>query len=185
MDLIIYLECEELPSGNDLMYFASRVVDKIGNDYTIIYTDFINSVGPIMSELSALDVDSVAYYGEMNVKSRSKSYHKWKSGEVNVMVATSAFGMGIDKSDIKHIVRLGVPENMCSWAQELGMAGRGGENGTATIYYSTSDIDHAGTWIRDHVHNFDYCNKIFKEFSNAWQYVMSHLSGEYRRKVFF
>ena len=108
----IYLECEELPSGNDLMYFASRVVDKIGNDCTIIYTDFINSVGPIMSELSALDVDSVAYYGEMDVKSRSESYHKWKSGEVNVMVATSAFGMGIDKSDIKHIVRLGVPENV-------------------------------------------------------------------------
>ena len=181
----IYLECEELPSGNDVMYFASRVVDKIGNDCTIIYTDFINSVGPIMSELSALDVDSVAYYGEMDVKSRSESYHKWKSGEVNVMVATSPFGMGIDKSDIKHIVRLGVPENMCSWAQEVGRAGKGGENATATIYYSTSDIDHAGTWIRDHVHNFDYCNRIFKEFGNAWQYVMSHLSGECRRKVFF
>ena len=62
-----------------------------------------------MSELSALNVDSVAYYGEMDVKSRSESYHKWKNGEVN---ATSAFGMGIDKSDIKHIIRLGVPENV-------------------------------------------------------------------------
>ena len=92
-------------------YFASRVVEKIGND---CYTDFINSVGPIMSELSALNVDLVAYYGEMDVKSRSESYHKWKNGEVNVMVATSVFGMGIDKSDIKHIIRLGVPENMCS-----------------------------------------------------------------------
>ena len=149
------------------MYFASRVVDKIGNDCTIIYTVFINSVGPIMSELSGLDVDSVAYYGEMDVKSRSESYHKWKSREVNLMVATSVFGMGIDKSDIKHIVRLGVPENMCSWTQELGRARRGGENATATIYYSTSDIDHAGIWIRDHVHNFDYCNRTFKEFGNV------------------
>lgn len=115
-----------------------------------------------MSELSTLNVDSVAYYGEMDVKSRSESYHKWKDGEVKVMVTTSAFGMGIDKSDIKHIVRLGVPENMCSWAQELGRAGRGSENVTATIFYSTSDIDHAGTWIRDHVHNFDYCSRILK-----------------------
>jgi superfamily II DNA helicase RecQ len=63
----IFLECEELSNGNDLAYFASRVVDKIGNDCTIIYTDFINSVGPIMSELSAFDVDSVAYYGEMDI----------------------------------------------------------------------------------------------------------------------
>ena len=108
----IYLECEELPNGNNLTNFASKIVDKIGNDCTIIYTDFINSVGPIMSELSAFNVDSVAYYGEMDVKSRNESYHKWKDGEVNVMVATSAFGMGIDKSDIKHIIRLGVPENV-------------------------------------------------------------------------
>ena len=42
-------------------YFASRVVDKIGNDCTLIYTDFINSVGHIMSEFSAFNVDSVAY----------------------------------------------------------------------------------------------------------------------------
>jgi superfamily II DNA helicase RecQ len=118
------------------------------------------------------------------IKSRNESYHRWKNGEINVMVATSAFGMGIDKSDIKHIVRLGVPENMCSWAQELGRAGRGGDNATATIFYSTSDIDHAGTWIRDHVHNFDYCNSILKEFGNAWKYVTSHLSGECRRKIF-
>lgn len=180
----IYLECEELQNGKDLAYFASRVVEKIGNECSIIYTDFINSVGPIMSELCALNVDSVAYYGEMDVKSRNESYHRWKNGEVNVMVATSAFGMGIDKSDIKHIVRLGVPENMCSWAQELGRAGRGGGNATATIYYSASDIDHAGTWIRNQIHNVDYCSRILKEFGSAWQYVMSHLSGECRRKVF-
>ena len=49
----------------------------------------------------------------------------------------------------------------------MGRAGRGGDNATATIFYSTSDIDHAGTWIRDHVHNFDYCNRILKEFGNA------------------
>ena len=50
----IYLECEELANGNDLAYFASRVIDKICNDCTIIYTDFINSVGPIMSVNSLL-----------------------------------------------------------------------------------------------------------------------------------
>ena len=144
----IYLECEDLPNGHKLTNLASKIVYKIGNDCTIIYTDFINGVGSIMNELSAFNVDSFTYYGEMDVKSRNESYHKWKDREVNVMVATSAFGMGIDKSDIKYIIRLGVPENMCSWAQELGQAGRGGENATTTIYYSASDIDHAGMWIR-------------------------------------
>ena len=48
----IYLECEEVPNENDITYFASRVVNKIGSDCTIIYTDFINSVGTIMSALA-------------------------------------------------------------------------------------------------------------------------------------
>ena len=160
-----------------MAYFASRVVDKIGNDCTIIYTDFINSVGPIMSELSAFDVDLVAYYGEMDVKSRNESYHRWKSGEINVMVATSAFGMGIDKSNIKQV------RSSRKYVQLGTRIGQGWKRRRQCycnhFFYSTSDIDHAGTWIRDHVHNFDYCNRILKEFGNAWKYVMSHLSGEY------
>ena len=110
------MECEELPSkgkGHDFPFFAARVAEKIENRCTIIYRDFINSVGPIVSALSELGIESVAYYGEMDTKSRNESYSNWKTGKVSVMVATSAFGMGIDKPDIQHIIRLGVPENIC------------------------------------------------------------------------
>ena len=105
----------------------------------------------------ATKIDSVAYYGEMDAKSRNESYTNWKTGKVSVMVATCAFGMGIDKPDIQHIIRLGVPENICSWAQELGRAGRDGRSATATIFYSMSDIDHGGAWVREHIHNSVYC----------------------------
>ena len=73
----------------------------------------------------------------MDVKSRNESYMRWRSGEVKVMVATSAFGMGINKFDIRHIIRFGVPENLCSWAQELGHAGRDGLPAKATIFMQT------------------------------------------------
>ena len=73
------------------------------------------------------------------------------------MVATSAFAMGIDKPDIQHIIRLGVPENICSWAQELGRAARNGQSAVATVFYSMSDVDHGGAWVREHVHNSSYC----------------------------
>ena len=182
----IYLECEELPlksKGHDFSFFAARVAEKIENRCTIIYTDFINSVGPIVSELSELGIESVAYYGEMDTKSRNESYTNWKTGKVSVMVATSAFGMGIDKPDIDHIIRLGVPENICSWAQELGRAGRDGRSAVATIFYSMSDIDHGGAWVREHIHNSSYCQRILKEFSNSWRYTMSDLVGKCRRQV--
>ena len=61
------------------------------HDCTIVYTDFIDSVGPVMNELSCHGIDSVAYCGEMDVKSRNESYRKWHNGEARVMVATSAF----------------------------------------------------------------------------------------------
>ena len=70
----------------------------------------------------------------MDVKSRDESYWKWRTGEVDIIVATSAFGMGVDKCDTKHIVRYGVPDNICNWAQGLGRAGRNGERARATIF---------------------------------------------------
>ena len=92
-------------------------------------------------------MESVAYYGEMDIKSRNESYMRWRNGEVNVIVATSAFGMGINKPDIRHVIRFGVPENLCSWAQQLGRAGRDGHPAKATIFYADSHIEHAGAWI--------------------------------------
>ena len=106
----ISLACEVIPSSihrKDFSYFASRVSDILSDsECAIIYTDFIDDVGPIMSKLSEERIESVAYYGEMDVKSRNESYMRWRSGEVKVMVATSAFGMGINKLDIRHIIRL-------------------------------------------------------------------------------
>ena len=109
----------------------------------------------------------------MDVKSRDESYWKWRTGEVDIIVATSEFGMGVDKCDIKHIVRYGVPDNICNWAQELGRAGRNGERARATIFYCLSNTDHAGAWVRDHIHNPQHVTRVLNEFSSCWQYVVS------------
>ena len=109
----------------------------------------------------------------MDVKSRNESYTKWKSGQVSVMVATLASGLGINKPDTKHIVRYGVPENICSWAQELGRGGWSGEPATATIYFTHSDSDHATAWVHSKVWKQEHCLQILEEFSSSWRYVLS------------
>ena len=85
----------------------------------------------------------MGYHGEIDTYSRHESYLQWKSGEAQAIVATKVFGMGINKSDIRHVIRNGIPENMLSWAQELGRCGRDGKNATATIFYRKSDLSHA------------------------------------------
>ena len=148
-------------------HFAARVSEILDGSSAIIYTDFIDDIGPIVSELSEYDIDCVAYHGEMDIQSRHTSYSKWRSGETKVMVATSAFGMGIDKPDIRNIIRYGVPENICSWAQELGRAGRDGKPSKATVFYSMSDSEHAGAWVKGNINNFEACSRILNDFSIA------------------
>ena len=143
----VFLQCEELCNDDDFTIFAKKVSETIKDQCCIIYTDFINSIGPIMSKLQDNGIDSLPYYGEMDSKSRYSNYMKWKNDEIKIIVATSAFGMGIDKEDIRHIVRYGVPESLTSWAQELGRAGRDGHPATASIYYSMDNTNHAMAWI--------------------------------------
>ena len=136
-----------------------------------------------MSKLQDNGIDSLPYYGEMHAKSRYSNYMKWKNDEIKIIVATSAFEMGIDKNDIRHIVRYGVPESLTSWVQELGRAGRNGHPATATIYYSMDNTNHAMAWIRDRVGNADYCKQLLEGFSNSWKYVMAELAGKCWRKI--
>ena len=182
----ITLKVEELQqdkSKPQALQFASRAAEIVRSEPSIIYTDFIADIGPIVSGLQEVGVEAVGYHGEMDIPSRRDSYLRWKSGEVNTIVATKAFGMGIDHANIRHVVRNGVPESMLSWAQELGRAGRDGYQACATILYRKSDISHANSWILNNLSDHERCRKILEGFSESWRYINAHLSGTCRRKL--
>ncbi len=165
------------------MQFAKEAAEIVGSSSSIVYTDFIADIGPIVSGLAEFGVEAVGYHGEMDTTARHESYLKWKSGQVQIIVATRAFGMGIDKPDIQHVIRNGVPESMLSWAQELGRAGRDGNQASATILYRKADISHANPWVMHNVANRDLCKRILAGFSNSWKYVQSDLAGICKRRV--
>lgn len=182
----IFLNVEELISDKSMppaVQFAHRAANIIGSSSAIIYTDFISDVGPKVSALADLGVDTVGYHGELDTPSRHESYMKWKSDDVKMIVATKAFGMGINKPDIRHIVRNGVPENILSWVQEMGRAGRDSEQSSATILYRKGDISHANTWILNNLSNKDRCDRILSGFADSWRYVYGHLAGLCRRRI--
>ena len=90
----VTLNVEEITSDKSLSYseqFALRVAEIIGSSLSIVYTDFIADIGPIVSRLAEVGVEAVGYEGEMDPASRHESYLKWTSGQVQVIVATKAF----------------------------------------------------------------------------------------------
>ena len=116
----VFLQYEELCNDDDFTIFAKVVSEtSYKNQCCLIYTKFINNIGPIMSKLQDNGIDLQPYYGEIDTKSRYSNYIKWKNDEIKIIVATSAFGMDINKQDIHHIVRYAVPESLTSWDQEL------------------------------------------------------------------
>ena len=182
----VTLNVEELKEDKSLNHaeqFAKRASEICGSSSSIVYTDFIADIGPIVSALQQVGVEAVGYHGEMDAPSRQESYLKWKSGQVQTIVATKAFGMGIDKPDIRHVIRSGVPESILSWAQELGRAGRDGQQACATILYRRSDISHANAWILNNLSNKERCRCILSNFSESWRFVNANLAGMCRRKL--
>ena len=65
--------------------------------------NFIQDVGPILSAIRDLDISAVGYYGEMENRLKSEADLIWKNGQVQTIVTTKAFGMGIDRANIHHI----------------------------------------------------------------------------------
>ena len=181
----VTLNVEELPMKRGVdatMQFAARAAEIAGTAPAIIYTDFISDIGPIISGLLEIGKDAVGYHGEMDPSERHEAYSKWSSGTVNIIVATKAFGMGIDKPDIRNVIRNGVPESILSWTQELGRAGRDGNQACATILYHKSDVSHANPWVLNNIGCKERCSEILSAFSNSWKYVQAHLSGVCRRR---
>lgn len=137
----ITLNVEELiheKGMNDTMQFSTRAAEIAGTSPTIIYTDFISDIGPILSSLHEIGTDAVGYHGEMDPSERLESYTKWNSDQVNIIVATKAFGLGIDKPDIRNVIRNGVPESILSWTLELVET----ESKLVLLFYTADQMFH-------------------------------------------
>lgn len=117
----------------DYSGFATKVSKIISKDSAIVYTDFIADIAPITQALAKVGITFAHYHGELDARAKLASYRQWSNGEVQVMVATKAFGMGINSGDVIHVIRNGVPPNINTWMQELGRAGRRGQAATAII----------------------------------------------------
>ena len=106
----------------------------------IVYVSTHKHAESIAAELQQRGVDAVCYHGGMKSKDRAAIQDRFMKDEVPVIVATNAFGMGIDKPNIRFVYHADVSESLDSYYQEIGRAGRDGKPAEAVLFFRSGDI---------------------------------------------
>ncbi|MDF2829048.1 MAG: ATP-dependent helicase, RecQ family [Mycobacterium sp.] len=102
-------------------------------------------------ELRERGVDAVAYHAGLRSAERDDVHRRFHDDEVSVVVATSAFGMGIDKPNVRFVVHASVPDSVDSYYQQIGRAGRDGEPADAVLFYRQEDLGLGRFFATTHV----------------------------------
>lgn len=106
----------------------------------IVYAATRRDAEAYAAELAELNLSAAAYHAGLRAGERSAVHDRFTAGELDVVVATSAFGMGIDKADVRFVLHASVPGSLDAYYQEIGRAGRDGEPARAVLAYRSQDL---------------------------------------------
>ena len=133
----------------NLSYIVRGCEDKLGQMLNIctkvagtgiVYVRSRKKTEELAAFLTANNISASFYHAGLGQDSRTDRQTKWKSGQIRVMVCTNAFGMGIDKPDVRFVIHFDVPDSPEAYFQEAGRGGRDGKRSYAVMLWNSSDI---------------------------------------------
>ncbi|KAJ0979160.1 hypothetical protein J5N97_014634 [Dioscorea zingiberensis] len=132
---------------DELVVEVSKYISSAGS--TIIYCTTVKDTEQICDSLKDAGIKAGMYHGQMGSKARDESHRSFIRDDLHVMVATIAFGMGIDKPNIRCVIHYGCPKSLESYYQESGRCGRDGLASICWLYYARSDFAKADFYCAD------------------------------------
>ena len=123
-------------------------------------------------------VSASFYHGGIPKSDKEEKLNRWLNGKDRVMVATNAFGMGVDKPDVRLVIHYQIPDSLESYFQEAGRAGRDGEPSTAIILTSKEDADRAKQQFLSTLPDVGFVKTVYSKLNNYFQISYGELISE-------
>ena len=159
----------------NLSYVVRTVEDKLGHllrvcqgvdGSGIVYLRERKKCEELAAFLQSKGISADFYHAGMSQQERSRKQEAWKNDRLRVIVATNAFGMGIDKPDVRFVVHFNAPESLESYFQEAGRAGRDGLKAYAVLLYNARDQQRLSQIFRMSFPEPDYIKEVYQKVFN-------------------
>ena len=170
----------------NLNYIVRESADKMGQLLSvcrgvpgtgIVYMRNRAKCEEMAAALKAAGISADFYHAGLQSISRSERQQDWKSGKTRVMVCTNAFGMGIDKPDVRFVVHLDIPDSPEAYFQEAGRAGRDGTTAYAVLVYNQQDISRLNQMVDLSFPPLDYVEDIYQKIHIFYEIPYEHGEG--------
>lgn len=145
-----------------------RTIHRLGGN-GIVYVRSRRLTQMIAQQLQAEGITATFYHAGMTTSERDSRQAMWMQGTCRVMVATNAFGMGIDKPDVRYVIHLDIPESIEAYFQEAGRAGRDGLPSEAVLIYDASDLSKTSHDFEIDFPSLKYIRNVYRALCNYYK----------------
>jgi ATP-dependent DNA helicase RecQ len=172
---------------SNIHYRVGHAEDKMGeikkilsdpNESVIIYCRSRSKTELMSQQLKRWGYKASYYHGGLEGSLKKQRLVDWKAETTPIMVATSAFGMGIDKSNVRKIIHLMMPESMEAYYQETGRAGRDGIDSTAILLVHPSDKTRLNDQFLSHLPDSSFIKRFFEKLTTTLNIAYGEGAGE-------